>query len=354
MRDIRISFMKSLPKNPRFLICRLSAVGDTVHTLPLANLIKQRWPESFVAWVVERGPAPFVQSCSAVDKTIVVPKGLRKAPKQLWHARQQLRELRIDVALDPQSLTKSATLAWLSGASRRIGFSAPIGREFAPWLNSELVTPRETHVVRRYLEVLRPLGVRATERDIAWNLPRNTESEVTIGGFLARSGSTGEFAVINPGAGWDSKVWPAERYGEIARRLPIHSFVTWSGDKERVWAETIVADSKGHATLMPPTSLLDFTTLVRQARLFIGSDTGPLHIAAAVGTPCVSMYGPTRPEVCGPFGTGHVVLQAYAEELGSLRKEAGRLSDAMLQITTQQVFSACERILSSGRGRSAA
>jgi len=203
--------MKSLPTNPRFLICRLSAVGDTVHTLPLAHVIKQRWPRAFVAWAVEKGAAPFVQSCPDVDETIVVPKGFLKSPSHLVQLRRKLRKLAIDVALDPQSLTKSAVLAWLSGAKHRIGFTRPIGRELAPWLNQELVKPRHPHVVRRYLEVLRPLGVETSDRDVAWNLPHDPASDATIDQFLNTAGLTTDFAVINPGAGWDSKVWPAER-----------------------------------------------------------------------------------------------------------------------------------------------
>ena len=151
--------------------------------------------------------------------------------------------------------------------------------------------------------------------------------------------------MINPGAGWDSKVWPAERYGEVARKLSIPSVVAWSGDKERAWAEEIVAAAQGRAQLAPSTSLLELTDLVRRARLFVGSDTGPLHIAAAVGTPCVAMYGPTRPEVCGPYGEGHRVLQSRHESLGSSRKSAGIASEAMLAITAEQVHAACEQLL---------
>jgi lipopolysaccharide heptosyltransferase I len=332
-------------KSPRFLICRLSAVGDTVHTLPLAHLIKQRWPDAFIAWAVEKGPSPLVEWCPMVDETIIVPKGFLKSPGQLAQVRRRLRTLRIDIVLDPQSLTKSAVLAWLSGAKRRIGFSRPIGRELAPWLHSTLVQPEETHVVRRYLEVLKPLGVRASECDIVCDLPHDDVSESTIRRYLAAVLPNQDFAVINPGAGWDSKVWPAECYAAVAKELRLPSIVVWAGEKERAWAQQIVADSAGKACLAPETSLLELTALCRQARLFIGSDTGPLHIAAAVGTPCVAMYGPTRPEVCGPYGPGHTVLQAASEDLGSARKTAGIVSDAMLQITPEQVVTACRRAL---------
>ncbi len=332
-----------IPTAPRFLICRLSAVGDCVHTLPLANLIKARWPNSFVAWVVEPGPAPLVQQHAAVDTTVVVPKGFLKSPALLMQIARNLRALKADIALDPQSLTKSATLAWLSGAKTRIGFMKPQGRELSPWLNSHLVAPQEPHVVRRYLEVLRPLGVHASERDIVFHLPTGNLSQLSA--RFEQQLAEREFAIINPGAGWDSKVWPCERYGEVAAHLSVASLVVWAGEKEKAWAEAIVAASKGRATLAPPTSLLQLAALLRRARLFLGSDTGPLHMAAALGTPCVAMYGPTRPEVCGPYGPGHCVLQTRVDSLGSQRKQAGVISAAMLEITVPQVLSACEALL---------
>jgi ADP-heptose:LPS heptosyltransferase len=346
--------MKPLSERPRFLICRLSAIGDTVHTLPLANLIKQRWPEAFVAWAVEKGPAQLLKGQRSIDEVVVVPKGFLKSPQELWRLSARLRALKIDVALDPQSLTKSATLGLLAGAPRRIGFTAPIGRELGPWINNELLAPREPHVVRRYLEILRPLGVHASERDVQFDLPSDAAAEASIDTFLTSVGLTNRFAVVNPGAGWDSKVWPAERYGQVASGLPIPSVVVWAGDKEKAWAETIVRHSGDKAILAPATSLLELTALVRRAMLFVGSDTGPLHIAAAVETPCVAIFGPTRPEVCRPYGSGHTVLRAAYDNLGSARKAAGKTSDAMLQVTSIQVIKACKDSLSPRSGDSKA
>ena len=164
-----------------------------------------------------------------------------------------------------------------------------------------------------------------------------------------------DFAVINPGAGWDSKVWPWERYAEVACNLTLPSVVVWAGDKEQAWAEQIVAHSTGQAHLAPRTSLPELAALARRARLFIGGDTGPLHIAAAVGTPCVAVYGPTNPAVCGPWGEAHCVLQVGGEELGSARKAAGKMSAAMLRVTAAELLAACQALLERARShRSAA
>ncbi len=105
---------------------------------------------------------------------------------------------------------------------------------------------------------------------------------------------------------------------------------SWAGEREYAWAKQIVARSNNMARLAPPTSLLELVALVRRTRLFIGSDTGPLHIAAAAGTPCVAMYGPTSAEICGPFGPGHVVIQG---------------ANSMLEISAEQVLKACQQVL---------
>lgn len=335
--------MLNLPAKPRFLICRLSAVGDSVHTLPLAEAIKAHWPDAFVGWVVEKGASPFVRNCKAVDETIIAPKGFLKSPRLAWQLWRELRARKFNVALDPQSLTKSALCGWFSGAAIRVGFARPIGRELAPWLHTHAISPQEKHVVRRYLEVLRPFVQDISSESIRFDLPTIPAAEQAMRQFISEN-RLQDFAVINPGAGWDSKVWPHDRYAAVARGLSLPSVVVWAGDRERSWAEEIVANSQGRAVLAPSTSLLELMELVRLARFFVGSDTGPLHIAAAVGTPCVAIFGPTNPAVCGPFGEKHLVLQAAHEDLGSSRKEKGRISDAMLQVSAEQVLAGCEQI----------
>jgi heptosyltransferase-1 len=122
--------------------------------------------------------------------------------------------------------------------------------------------------------------------------------------------------VINPGAGWPSKIWPAERFAEVARgirqRQGRRSIVVWGGDRERQAAERIVVDAGGAAIVAPPTSLHDLGELARLARLFISGDTGPLHLAAAVGTPCIGIFGPVPAERNGPYGACHAVVEPPA------------------------------------------
>jgi ADP-heptose:LPS heptosyltransferase len=289
-----------------------------------------------------------------LDRVIVVKKGWMRSPAEVARLRSKLRSLHFDVTLDPQSLTKSALAAWLSGAPRRIGFARPWGRELAPLLNNQTVAPAATHVVDCYLELTRPLG--AEPAPARFEVPIRPETRRFAAGFLSELQLAGSYAVVNPGAGWDSKLWPAERYGEVARFLGekrlLPSLVVWSGDRERQWAQTIVQQSGGHAVPAPTTTLPQLAALTAGAKLFVGSDTGPLHLAAALGVRCVGLYGPTRPEVCGPYGAGHRTVQAFYQD-GNSRQRRGSDNRAMQAITVEMVCAACDAALSRRRERAA-
>jgi len=345
---------------PRILICRLSAVGDCILTTPLLCALRDHFPDCFLAWVVQRGAASLLTGHECLDRLIVVPRDLLKSWSGVRSIRRELRNLQFDVALDAQSLSKSSALAWLSGAPRRIGFNPPRGREAAPWLNNELVSQRASHLVDCQLELLEPLGVPRPER-VAFRLPRDAAAEETAARLIASAHLTGGFVAVNPGAGWDSKLWPADRYGIVARTLgerrQTPSLVVWAGPREKAWAEQIVARSGGHALLAPATTLPELAAVLRRARLFLGSDTGPLHLAAAVGTPCVGLHGPTRPQDCGPYGAQHITLQQWLQT-GTSRQRRRASNDAMQAIEIEHAVAACEEILdrdgaSSGRTNAA-
>ncbi len=299
-------------RTPRILITRLSAFGDCILTLPMACALRKRFPNAFVAWAAEPLSLPTIGLHACVDEVIAVPKRWLKSPRAIRQLRCQLRSLGVEIAIDPQSLTKSATLAWLSGAKRRIGFGAPRGRELAPWLNTELVTASVPHIVDASLQLLRPLGIHSPE--VSFDVPSDPASLAIAQRFLVNAHLKRGYAVVNAGASWISKLWPAERFGRVARFLgEVHnlpSVVTWAGDDESQRADVIVAKSGGHAIKAPSTSLLELAEYVRHAVLVVSSDTGPLHLAAGTGTPCVGLYGPTRHEMCGPYGEQHVALQA--------------------------------------------
>jgi lipopolysaccharide heptosyltransferase I len=342
-------------RTPRILITRLSAIGDCILTMPLAVALREAFPRAFLAWAVEGVAGTMVKQHAAIDLAIRLPRRFARWPGTLWQLRKQLRQMRFDIAVDPQSLTKSALVAWLSGAPRRIGFARPIGRELAPWLHTELVQCTSRHVVDRYLELLKPLG--KSVGSVHFDFPRDEGSEARIRSQMQLLGLSRQFAVVNPGAGWESKRWPAERYAEVARELEsrwgLATLVVWAGQDERTWAQQIADQAGGKALVAPPTTLLELAAVLRQARLFVGSDTGPLHMAAAVGTPCVGIYGPTRPEDCGPYGPRNQAVQAWYQG-GSSRIRRNGANDAMRDVPSGWVVAACDRILTGKTVSSAA
>jgi ADP-heptose:LPS heptosyltransferase len=340
----------------RILITRLSAIGDCVLTAPVACAVRDRFPNAFLAWTVEERAAPLLTGHRALDELIVLPRGWLKSPTTWMALRRKLRAYCFDVSIDPQSLAKSAVVARLSGAARRIGFAGPDGRELSTWMNNELVQRTRSHMVDRQLELLRPLGIeRPTVR---FDLPRDERADRVVDDYLA-SASIERFALLNVGAGWPSRRWPAERYGGVARflgqRFALTSLVVWSGAAEHEGAVACAGEADGHARVLPRTSLLELASLARRASIFVGSDTGPLHIAAAVGTPCVALHGPTLPQVSGPYGPGHVALQAFYQG-GSHRARRKADDRAMRAIEVAGVCDVCQQVLlrnPSSRGRAA-
>ena len=336
----------------RILISRLSAVGDCIHTLPLLSALRSQFPDSHIAWCTQSGPAQLLNGHPELDEVIVVPKGWLRQPKEIIKLRRRLLR-NFDVTIDPQSLTKSAAACWLSGAPVRIGFASPQGRELARWLNNSNVNPKAKHVVDRYRELLRPLEPNSWP--VRFRFPEFPEAANSMRQFLHRTPLEDKFVALNPGAGWDSKLWPAERYAEVAKYLwsqhQMPSLVLWAGEREKNWAEQIVAGSAG-AVMAPNTTLPELHELVRQAAIFIGSDTGPLHLAAATGAPCIGMYGPTKPEVCGPYGEGHISLQAYLQN-GNSKQRRGDDNSAMRAIEVSTVCDAIDQLLAKTTSRAA-
>ncbi|MFO0868989.1 MAG: lipopolysaccharide heptosyltransferase II [Pirellulales bacterium] len=336
----------SLSAEPQVLIVRLSAIGDCLLTLPLANAIKERYPRSRITWVVEKAAAPLLQNHPAIDRLIELPRGWLRSPSEVWRLRRQLQQESYEIAFDPQSLSKSAVVAWLAGAPRRVGFARPQGRELAPLLNNVNVEPTSDHLVDRQLELLHAVSIRWPE--VRFQIPNSVAARQWVSLWLDPLPLSQGFVALNPGATWESKRWPTERYGQLAHRLAeqtgLRSLVVWGGRREREWAEHVVAQSAGQATLAPATSLPELAAILRRARLFIGSDTGPLHLAAAVGTPCVGMYGTTRPEHCGPYGTQHRALQVYYQA-GTSRQRRQAPNTAMREITVEMVLDACQQLL---------
>jgi len=336
-------------RSPRILIVRLSAIGDVVQQMPVACALRDHLPEAFLAWAVEGRAATLLRGHRALDELIELPRKWLKSLPTVWRLRRQLRAMRFDVVLEAQGLTKAALLGRLSGAKRCIGYDKPRGRELSRWLNTELLQARAEHVVDANLELLGPLGIEKPA--VRFDVPEPPAERAAAEAMIRQAGLEGRFALINPGAGWLSKIWPAERHAAVARYLGevrgLPSMVLWAGEEERALAERIVSGSGGHARIAPATSLVEVAALARRCRLLVGSDTGPLHLAAAVGTPCVGLYGPWPARKHGPYGPQHVVLQKMSIE-GSTKQRRNASPQYMESITVEMVTQACETILRRG------
>jgi len=331
---------------PRFLISRLSHIGDAILTLPLACQLKRTFPNCQIAWSAEGAASKLLRLHPLIDRLIAVPKGWLKQPAAWRKLRRELRQFQPDVAFDPQGLLKSAALARLSSAPVRIGFSGRFGREGSTWLNNRLIEPRTTHLVDRTLELLR--GIDLASGDVQFQLPACRDSLSRIQRWLEEQ-KLERFLLLNPGAGWPSKQWPAERFGLIARdALAAHqlpSVVVWAGEEERQMAEQAVAASENAARMAPATSLPELAALASLSTLFVGGDTGPMHIAAAMGCRCVGLYGPTRPEDSGAYGLQHVAIQKWYQA-GTSRERRRAPNTAMSEIQVRDVLSGIEIALS--------
>ncbi len=333
-------------ESPRILIVRLSAIGDVVQSMSVACALRDRFPTAFLAWVVGEPGGTLLRGHRALDEVIPLPRGWLKSPKAVWQLRRRLRAMRFDTAIDAQGLTKSAIIARLSGARRRLGFGDPWGREMSRWFNNETVDTTAVHVVDRNMQLLRPLGIDASP--VRFDVPELPADRESAERYIHENNLGDGFAIINTGAGWPSKLWPGDRHAAVAihlgqcRNLP--TVVIGGNDAERAMAEQIVARSEGHARLAPPMTLPELAAVMRRGRLFVGSDTGPLHLAAAVGTPCVGLHGPFPAEKHGPYGPGHIALQKM-HFTGSTRQRRNASSQCMEAITINDVCEACDQLL---------
>src|SRR3972149_6429058 len=227
-------------RSPRILIVRLSVIGDVISGVPVLCALRAALPDAYLGWVVEGHMGDLVDGHPALDTLIRVPRAWLLSPREIWQAHRRLRQLKFDVAIDLQCLTKNAVAAWLSGAPRRIGKSGPDGRELSRWFHNELVAPDGRHVIEHYLSMLRPLGIDAPA--VHFDLPERAADARTANHFLRANGiSLGRFVILKPGAGWPSKIWPAERYGALARRLgrayAMPSVAVWGTPAERPLAD---------------------------------------------------------------------------------------------------------------------
>lgn len=345
----------------RVLLVRMGALGDVVHALPVLAALRAYSPDLRVDWLVDARYAGVLDLVDGLSRVVVVRARAAAADDRavrfaglpgMVQAVAFLRRQGYAAALDLQGLLKSAVFARGSGASRVIGFERAALREpAAAWLYGEQVPVDDTgHVVHKNLAVSSALGVPSAGIVFPWR----TVASPVVAAVLAdaRVARGGGFVLLNPGAAWENKRWPPERFGALAaalaRRHGVSSVVTWGpGEQDR--AAAVVAASDGQALTSPPTTLADILALARAARLCVSGDTGPLHLAASVGTPIVALFGPTRPERNGPWRTEDVSVSRAAECVCFHKRQCLRGAPCIDRIAVDEVLEACARRLALGR-----
>lgn len=295
----------------KFLIVRLGAVGDLIHALPAAAAIRHAFPQARLDWLVDERHRALLDLVPIIDRRLAIRTS---SAASLIDAVRELRRSRYDVALDLQGLLKSAVLARASGAPRVIGFPAPMLRERAARIfYTETAGVDATHVIKKNLSLLKALDIQhaAIEFPLEMRKPEIAAAARTRLGI----GDAGRFAIINPGAAWPNKRWPPVYFAEVAvalkKRHGLSSIVLWGPGEERL-AQDVVDASLGSAAVAPETTLAELVSLAKAATIMVSGDTGPIHMAGAVGTPLVGIYGPTSPERNGPWASRDLTVSRYA------------------------------------------
>ena len=296
----------------RILIVRLSSLGDVVHALPLLDALRRARPDAHLAWLVEEGAASLLEGHPQLDRLFVAPRGELQglvrsgrwgtAGARLRALLRELRAERFDLSIDAQSNLRSGLLARASGASSRIGFAPPFSKEYAHRLLTLRVSPPTGPQlkVERNLELLRPMGIRPCAPRACIPVSERARR------FAERAlHAPGPWVALHPGVSEMGAIkrWPAERYAMVARQLwadyGARVLVTW-GPGEETLARRVAAE--GSARTAPATaSLQELAALYQRCAVVVGSDTGPVHLAAALGVHSVALYGPKDPGIYAPW-----------------------------------------------------
>jgi heptosyltransferase I len=332
-------------------------MGDILHALPAVTALRQTHPSWEIGWVVEPRWRALLAAAGASCRGPAMPlvDRLHPASTRDWRdkpfslntlngimaLRRELRAADYEAVIDLQGAIRSAIIGRMAGCPRLIGEAEPRERA-ARWLFTEPVATHGAHVIEQDVEVASQIAADELET-IQPKLPIDPESEAWCNDLLRASGDR-PAALINPGAGWGAKRWPVERYAAVACGLTARGFrvLVNAGPGEEQMADVIVKEVSG-AAIPLATSLDRLIALTRRIALCVAGDTGPLHLACALGRPVVGIYGPTDPSRNGPFGTRFRVLRSPESRRDHTRRpepEAG-----LLTITPDQVLNAADELM---------
>lgn len=331
------------------LLIKMSSLGDILHTLPFAAALRKRFPAARITWLVHPQFAGFVPDPPLIDEIIYFDKAgfakmsLAAKLEYFFQMRSLLRSKHFDLVIDMQGLFKSAVLAAISGCSQRIGYAEM--REGSGLVSRAIRGAHAgEHVIERYLDVARFLGARDEgDAQVIFPLPDlRAEAESVREKLRGEGYDGGEYVVLVPGARWRTKEWPLEHYAELAKKILAEGkHVVLAGGAADAPKGREIADACASAKLIDltgKTSLRELAALIKGCCFYISADTGPLHIAAALKKPLIAMYGPTKADRTGPYGSKNsTVLLSPAKCAGCLQKKCGDWH-CMHDITPQKVY----------------
>jgi heptosyltransferase-1 len=339
-------------------------MGDIIHSMPAVAALRASFPDSVIGWAVEerwsallsseaartgpRGPEkPLVDNIHLVDT-----RAWRTAlfSDETWkEIRLTIRELRAahyDVSIDIQGAIKSAILGRFARPRRKFGFAQP-WESLATMFYDHQVQATGTHIADRNASLSAAAG--ATEKGTdSFPIPVDPVAEQWADQQLQKR-SISKFAILNPGAGWGSKCWPVARFGELARKLAdigISSLINFGPGEGKLVAE-VESASQGTAQRFA-CSLSELIALTRRAALFVGGDTGPLHLAVALDTPSVALFGPTDPARNGPYGGRAIVVRS--PESVTTYKRSSDIESGLASVTVEQIITAAQQVMEGARG----
>jgi heptosyltransferase I len=334
-------------KPVRILVVKFGSLGDVIHCLPSVAQLRDAFPNAEIDWLIEQKNKVVVELSGLNVRLIPIDTyQWRNSPgigsaKEIAEFVWALRTDGYDCTIDFQGLLKSAFFAYLSGAPIRIGWERDFLREsVSRFFYTEVVTPRRIHIIDQQMELLKPLGI-----DPKWDttVPLHAPDKARKSTAQKLKGLS-DYVVINPGGNWATKIWEPERYGELASKLMSDGLpvvVTW-GPGEESLVQRLVKKA-GNGVREVPTTLQELVALCENAKLFVGGDTGPMHFAAAAGTPIVSIFGPTSSDRNGPFRREDVVVERRLPCRPCYERDKCPLEhwQCMVDITVDHVHDAC-------------
>ena len=348
----------------KILIVKTSAIGDVTHTLPALNALRKRFPGASISWLVEGPSAEIIRGHRALDKVLVcrrkqwakalLGKGALRAISDVFKFVEMLRADEYDLIVDFQGLLKSAIWVFLARGKRKVGFGPGMQHAEQSHLFYNEKVPAvsmEHHAVDRYLMLLSAIGVPAGE--IEFDIPVAPSDRKAVGELLMKNG-VGEddrIVSVNPVARWTTKLWDNAMFAQVADRLVRRGWkVCLTGaESDRGILEDILSCMKENAlNLAGETSLKSLAALLERSDAMVTTDTGPMHIAAAMKTPTVALFGPTAPWRTGPYGDGHKVIRVPMDCAPCFRRHCPTVA-CMAKITPDMVMEGIDELLGSVR-----